>query len=460
MAEMAANRSGRFLNLIIVEDSIMKQPPDSYNSMSPSSRNGHSASNPEQSYVAHQLPLPQDTVTPDHAQPQILPMQDPSQPTFGTEIHLPRSRKQKFFIAIAFLLTGIAVLSIPLLVLQQQIGANFSSSTTSHSGPPLAGGNASTPTPTPEPMGKKILPPAGKILTGVSMPGDANAINNYEKDAGKKMSVLLSYQAWGDPTNGFPADWASPVREKGAIPMITWEPWKTKTYPQGNNEPTYALRNITDGKFDAYITTWAQSAKAWRYPFFLRFAPEMNGNWTPWSEGINGNKAGDFVKAWKHVHDIFTANGVTNATWVWCPNIKNGSDGAPLSEYYPGNEYVDWTAMDGFNWGASSQYSAWLTFSQVFGPTYNDILKITAKPMIISETGTVEQGGNKAAWISKAYSVELPGKFPDVKGIVWFNQITQEDWRIESSPAARLAFSQAIKASNYASNAFKNYMGE
>ncbi|GLV59316.1 hypothetical protein KDH_61430 [Dictyobacter sp. S3.2.2.5] len=291
------------------------------------------------------------------------------------------------------------------------------------------------------------------------MPGDMNVIRNYEKDSGKNVSVLLSYQAWGDHSNGFPDDWTTPVREDGAIPMITWEPWKTAPFPQENNEPDYALKNISEGKFDAYITQWAKDARAWRYPFFLRFAPEMNGDWTPWSESINSNQAGDFVKAWKHVHDIFTAHGVTNATWVWCPNIENVSDNTPISEYYPGDAYVDWTAMDGFNWGTTSQYNAWLPFAKVFGPTYNDIMKITSKPMIISETGTVERGGNKAAWITDAYSVELPDNFPNIKGIVWFNQITQQDWRIESSSAAQQAFSQAIKAPHYASNTFKDYMG-
>jgi beta-mannanase len=430
MAEMAANWSSRFLNYIFVEDTSMKQPPDTHSYM----RNGYPPFNPEP---------------------------NPSQPDFGADIRLPRSRRQKLFIIAAFLLTGIVALSIPFFALQQYIKPNLLAS--AHANPTSVATNGKTtipsPTATPEPLGTTILPPAGKILTGVSIADSSNALATYEKDAGKNTSIILSYQAWGDASNDFPADWTSTVRKQGAIPMITWEPWKTVAYPQGNDEPTYSLKNISDGKFDAYITQWAQEAKAWRDPFFLRFAPEMNGNWTPWSEGVNGNEAGDFVKAWQHVHDIFTANGVTNATWVWCPNIENTNESAPLSEFYPGNAYVDWTAMDGFNWGTTSQYNTWLTFSQVFGSTYDDIQAITTKPMIISEISTVEEGGDKAAWITDAYSVELPTHFPNVRGIVWFNQITQEDWRIESSLAAQAAFAQAIKASNYASNTFGDYMG-
>jgi beta-mannanase len=351
--------------------------------------------------------------------------------------HSDNSTPQKVIIAIALFLTIIVVLAVPFFWLQQFISTlNFG------------------------PMGKAILPLAKQIMTGVSMPGDLAAIDTFEKDAGKNVSVIISYQAWGD-THGkqnFPADWANSVRKHGAIPLITWEPWVYKDYPAGNSETTYALKNIIAGHFDSYITKWSIAAKNWKNPFFLRFAPEMNGNWNSWSEGLNGNQTGEFVQAWRHVHSIFTASGATNVTWVWCPNITY--DGSiPVSEFYPGDEYVDWTGMDGFNWGTAKRHSIWLSLSQVFSPTYNEITQITTKPMMIAETGCVEQGGHKAAWIAAAYSVELPKYFPAVKTIVWFNQITQEDWRVESSPTALAAFATAIRAPIYASNTFGDYTG-
>jgi beta-mannanase len=354
-----------------------------------------------------------------------------------TEKYLRASYTQKIIIGITFFLTVIVVLAIPFFWLQQFISTS-----------------------TPGPMGKTILPLTGQIMTGVSIPGDLDAVEKFERDAGKNVSVIVSYQAWGE-TKGrqdFPADWANSVRKHGAIPLITWEPWVRKDYPAGNNEPTYALKNIIAGFFDNYIAEWSIDARNWRNPFFLRFAPEMNGNWNPWSEGLNGNQAGEFVQAWRHVHDIFTANGATNVTWVWCPNITH--DGSiPVSEFYPGDEYVDWTGMDGFNWGTTKRHSTWLTLFQVFSPTYNEIIQITTRPMMIAETGCVEQGGNKAVWIANAYSVELPKYFPVVKIIVWFNQSTQQDWQIESSPAALAAFSAAMRAPIYASNRFGNYTG-
>jgi len=31
----------------------------------------------------------------------------------------------------------------------------------------------------------------------------------------------------------------------------------------------------------------------------------MNGKWQPWSIGVNGNTAAQYVTAWRHAHDIF-----------------------------------------------------------------------------------------------------------------------------------------------------------
>jgi beta-mannanase len=210
-------------------------------------------------------------------------------------------------------------------------------------------------------------------------------------------------------------------------------------YTQGINQPAYCLANIIAGHFDAYITKWAQDSKAWGHPYFLRFAHEMNGNWYPWSEQVNGNRAGQYVQAYRHVHDIFSAQGATNVTWVWSPDVVyNGS--TPLSELYPGSSYVDWIGMDGYNWSIVQGHQ-WQSFNQVFGRTYNNILNMsTGKPLMVAETASAEIGGNKAAWILNAYDSQIPHVFPAIRAVIWFNETKETDWRIESSPSTRAAF--------------------
>jgi len=107
---------------------------------------------------------------------------------------------------------------------------------------------------------------------------------------------------------------------RGATPLLTWEPWNSAA---GVNQPTYRLSAIANGTHDALVRRWATQIKAWGKPLMLRFAHEMNGNWYPWSEGVNGNAAGQYVPAYRRVVTLFRSVGVTNVTWVWSPNVAN-----------------------------------------------------------------------------------------------------------------------------------------
>ncbi len=297
--------------------------------------------------------------------------------------------------------------------------------------------------------------PAGSasIYYGVHVASDSlSAVSAFEEDAGKAVSIVMWYQQWGltDGWQYLQPTWMSAVRSHGSIPLVTWDP--EDPFNASPNQPTYMLQNIINGDFDVYITRWAKDSKAWGHPFFLRFAHEMNGNWNPWSEQVNGNKPGQFVLAWRHVHDIFTRLGVSNVTWVWSPNIDY-STSTPLQELYPGDGYVDWVGMSGYNWGNVSGH-VWQSFASVFSQTYNDLLAITARPIMISETASTEQAGNKAGWISDAFVTQLPQHFPRIHAFVWFNESKETGWQIESSASAQAAFAAAISSGMYASNTF------
>ena len=280
---------------------------------------------------------------------------------------------------------------------------------------------------------------------------DLSQVKAFEADARKSVAIVMWFQEWGltDGYQYFQPQWMSEVRSHGSIPLVTWDPWNPS---QGINQPAYALQQIINGRYDAYITQWAKASKAWGHPYFLRFAHEMNGNWNPWSEQVNGNKAGQFVLAWKHVHAIFTAQGVTNVTWVWSPNIDYAGS-TPLRELYPGDAYVHWVGMSGYNWGTLHGH-VWQSFSSVFQQTYHDLLGITGRPMMIAEVASTEQGGNKASWITDAYATQLPQHFPHLRAVIWFNEDKETDWRIESSSSAQNAFAGAISSSLYTSNQY------
>jgi hypothetical protein len=301
----------------------------------------------------------------------------------------------------------------------------------------------------------------GAYLNGA--PFDLSTIDNFEAAAGKRMSIVHWGQPWvmGGALQSFQTHQYDVVRARGAIPMVDWGSWDVS---KGATQPEFRLASVASGKYDGYIKGWAQAARAWGQPFFLRFDWEMNGWWQfPWAESINGNQWGDYVKAWRHVHDIFADQGATNATWVWCPNISSANTRS-LASLYPGDNYVDWTCMDGYNFG-TDKGNQWQSFAQVFGGspynanhnTYAELLAVApSKPIMIGETASAERGGSKAAWISDMLN-ELPTNFPQIKALLWFNWNGGDpsvSWPVASSRAANDAFSIGIAASAYATNQF------
>jgi mannan endo-1,4-beta-mannosidase len=185
----------------------------------------------------------------------------------------------------------------------------------------------------------------------------------------------------------------------------------------------------------------------------------MNGFWFPWSEGVNGNTTGQFVAAWRRVHDIFTQVGATNATWVWCPyaDTEKQLKKTPLKSLYPGNGYVDWTCLDAYNWGRNAvNPKPWRSFDELFLPAYNEVTKKVAKkkPLMLGEFATSPYGGHKAVWIRQMFE-RLPRKYPRVRALIYFNTVDRGiDWPLETSPPAAKAFAKGIHKRIYANNRF------
>ncbi len=266
-------------------------------------------------------------------------------------------------------------------------------------------------------------------------------IDRFSKMIGRKPAIVMWYESWSD--TGFSVRRMNAVTKRGAMPMVTWEPWN---YRNGKKQPKYALRNIASGKHDAYIRRWARDAAAWDKPLYLRFAHEMNGSWYPWGAKVNGNTRTDYKRAWKHVVRIFRREGATKVRWVWSPNVKYG--GISYASLYPGNRYVDWVALDGYNWGNSGSRK-WQSFTQVFGPSYKELTRLTRKPVMIAETASTGTGRRKAAWIRRGLQEDVRSKFPRVRAVVWFDKNKERDWRVNSSQRSLGAYKRVARSTLY-----------
>jgi beta-mannanase len=282
-----------------------------------------------------------------------------------------------------------------------------------------------------------------ELLLGVATPSGPRAtgeLDAFAQIAGRDVQIVSWYQHF--TSMAFDRDAVQKVTARGAIPLVTLEPWDSK---KGVEQPDYRLRRIASGAYDDELTAWAEDAREWGGRILLRFAHEMNGDWYPWSEQVNGNRPGDYVVAWRHVHDVFDRAGADNVEWVWSPNVAyEGS--TSFDGLYPGDDYTDWVALDGYNFGtgtADSSRRAWKTFDQVFDDSLRAMERLAPdKPLLIAEVGCAEQGGDKAAWITDMF--EQLAYRPDVTGIVWFNIEKRADWPLTTSVAAALAFRHGL----------------
>jgi hypothetical protein len=292
--------------------------------------------------------------------------------------------------------------------------------------------------------GKHKRPPAaplywgaqiGDQLTGEKPPWDMAAVYKLERLVRKRLSVI-SFSGPFAECRGGECDFIG-------IPLFGWS---SSASPAEADQSPYRLAKVLDGSFDSYIRYFAESARDWGHPFFMRFDWEMNGFWFPWSEGVNGNRRGQFVAAWRHVHDIFDAVGADNVTWVWCPNVDFTHKLIPLRRVYPGHAYVDWTCLNGFNWGRRPDSAGWQSFNQIFHDTYRRVVRIAPrKPMMIGEVASNEVGGSKPAWIRNMLRI-VPARYRKIRALVWFDvEDRNTNWPIETSRRSRRAFSKQIR---------------
>jgi hypothetical protein len=302
----------------------------------------------------------------------------------------------------------------------------------------------------------------GDQLTGEEPPWDMSAVSKFEGMVGKGLSLVALGSPFADCTSTpcnffeFPTAAMNNVHNYGAIPFFNWASQATSNDPGGaTSMPDFQLSDILSGRYDTYIREFAEAARNWGHSFFLRYDWEMNGDWFPWNEAVNENNPGEYVAAWRHVHDIFTAVGATNATWAWCPYAEDDRHFTDLAALYPGDEYVDWTCMDGFNWGQNpTNPHVWKGFKEIFAPTYRRLVKRIApsKPIVLAEMASTGKGRAKAKWIHNMFK-ELRTNFRRIRGLIWFDQIDRGvNWPLETSPAAASAFAKGVDGRGFRGN--------
>ncbi|WP_173468696.1 glycoside hydrolase family 26 protein [Fibrobacter succinogenes] len=247
---------------------------------------------------------------------------------------------------------------------------------------------------------------------------------------------LISYFALFD-VNDWNAteEFANVAKDNGSTLVVTW---------MANG---YNAQDLVNGKADEYIREYAKGVKGYGEEIWLRPLHEANGDWYDWGVGKAGagNTDANVAEAFRHIVKIFKEEGVTNVKWVWTTNASNAGKGSTLTGNYPGDEYVDYISIDGYNWGKCQSWSSWQTFSQVFKKSYDALAKIN-KPLFIAEISSSEHGGNKAEWITDMFE-HFATDFSRVFAVMWFSQSKEDnegDWALNTSQAAVDAWKAGI----------------
>lgn len=224
----------------------------------------------------------------------------------------------------------------------------------------------------------------------------------WEELTGKGHASYLRYVGYGQP---FPAEWVRQVRALGAVPCLAWE-------------PNSGLAQVKD---DPYLLEWARAAAASGGPIFLRFASEMNGNWTAY----HGDPAA-YRAAFRLVARVMHREA-PNTAMVWCPYV---TPYAAAHAYYPGDEAVDWVginyyAVHHFN-GDPLKPAGWLDPTHYLERYYRRYA--ARKPLMLCEFAATHLCGGCGELVprwaigkmERLYS-SLPRRFPRVKAVFWFS---------------------------------------
>jgi beta-mannanase len=283
-------------------------------------------------------------------------------------------------------------------------------------------------------------------------PPNAKEIRAFEKLTNRHLHSLLFFWAWADgnlPLADLNQILYHDGYDTGISLHITWEPWQR----QGFTDTSYSLDSIIQGQHDAYIRQFACDCRDWKNTIRLRFAHEMihfnnpeTTGWYPWQD-----KPAEYVQAWRHIHRIFKTENAHNVEFVWSP-MNYPAWFEVLKNYYPGTDYVDWLAMDGYNWGEDGN-PGWpydQNFNDLFYPLYHAFVDnpdvFGRKRIMVSEIATPKDnqfGGNKSGWVMDMFKC-LKNEYSRIEAFYWFNSNKEKDWRVNSSPLSLSAFKQCV----------------
>ncbi len=266
------------------------------------------------------------------------------------------------------------------------------------------------------------LPTAAGSYLGVyadGVPASYAGVTSFTSATGASPDLVSYYSGWYVP---FPVKFADTVAANGAVPLVQMDP----------DNKNISVTGIASGRYDGYLSAYAEAVRAYHHPVILSFGHEMNGTWYRWAYGQTS--PAEFIAAWRHIVTLFRALGAQNVTWLWTVNIINNTKTGQIpnpAPWWPGSQYVNWVGIDGYylkpNW----------QFAPLFGPTIGAVRQFTNDPILIAETGATPASGQPAKISDLFDGIRAYG----LLGFVYFDNTNEHGQAFAlSGPAAIDAF--------------------
>ena len=265
-----------------------------------------------------------------------------------------------------------------------------------------------------------------------------DALLNVEDLLNRKCVIIRGYQGMdGDLMTG-----ADRLVQRGTIPYRSFHAWMGSA---GENPIRWSA--IANGKHDRWLKDQAGALADWGKPMYISFHHEPEND-VDGFEGTGEAHCGtpaEFKAAYHHIRDIFTP--ARNLTWIVAlMHATYAGKRGGYEQFMPGTRF-DLLGVDGYNRGAYFDGpDQWLRFGELYGPAIAAGRNL-GKKLFIGESASVEEGGDKAAWVRGALNT-LKGWDDMVEAVCWshlYDAHTADGevirtYRMDSSRSALAAF--------------------
>ena len=332
------------------------------------------------------------------------------------------------------------------------------------------------PAPIPEPTPEPAPAPSTSGLLGRldrqaadrhQAPWDMNAVTKFEQLAGKTLSLVNFSAPFANCSHSALLLLRLPHRRRWRTSASTARSRSSagarNRSPSSLNEPNFQLSDVIAGSYDSYIREFADRRQGLGPPLLpplqlgdeRQLVPLVGGR----QRQQDGRVRRRLAPRARHLH----RRRRDQRDLGLVPERRSRQAVQNLASLYPGDDYVDWTGLDGYNWGTNpARPDRWpASTSSTARPTTQITGTIApSKPLMIGEVGSTEYGGSKATWISDMLS-EIPTDYPKIRGLLWFDKYRRRhglaDRDLEPAPPAPSppgSRTRPTRATNSASLAF------